>query len=119
MSTPEPEPDAYEQKMERVKMRGGMELRAELAALKPRALQKRAEQMGVEEEQLDDAGDTAAIIALIMAKADEKAAEAVAAQMRKELRALKPRALQRRAEEVGVTDGDLRSDLLGGGHTGI
>ena len=39
------------------------ELRAELAALKPRALQKRAEAIGVDEDALDEAEDAAATIA--------------------------------------------------------
>ena len=43
------------------------ELRAELAALKPRALQKRAEAIGVDEDALDGADDDA-IIELIIAK---------------------------------------------------
>lgn len=40
------------------------ELRAELKALKPRALQKRAEKMGVDEDLLDSAEDNAATIEL-------------------------------------------------------
>ena len=48
MSTPEPEPDAYEQKMERVKMRGGMEqLRIELAGMKLGELKTRAKAVGI------------------------------------------------------------------------
>jgi hypothetical protein len=39
------------------------ELRAELATLKPRALQKRAEAIGVDEDALDEAEDAAATIA--------------------------------------------------------
>ena len=55
-------------------------LRAELSGLKPRALQKRAEALGVDVDALDAADDAAAFIELIMARADELAAEEAAAR---------------------------------------
>ena len=57
------------------------QLRAELLVLKPRALQKRAEEMGVDEDDLDEAEDAAAIVALVVRKVLEEraAAEAEAA----------------------------------------
>ena len=86
-------------------------LRAELAALKPRALQKRAEAVGVNEDALDEATDSDAIVTLIVSKvqAEQEAAQAVAkrAKLEAELMALKPRALQRRAEAEGVTEDQL------------
>ena len=48
-------------------------LEAELAALKPRALQRRAEEAGVDESLLDEAEDAAAIVALIIAKVTQEA----------------------------------------------
>ena len=93
------------------------ELRAELAALRPRALNRRAEEAGVDDDALDSAEDSAQIIALIIAKAEQAAADAaqatgaaVAAQealLREELALLRPRALQRRAEAMGVEEHDL------------
>ena len=56
------------------------ELRAELKALKPRGLQKRAEKMGVDEDLLDSAEDNAATIELCIKKAVADAAEAKAAE---------------------------------------
>ena len=77
-------------------------------AVKTHTLQRRAEEMGVDEGLLDEAGDTAAIIALVMAKADERARKAGRrARLKDELLALKPRALQRRAEAAGVADEEL------------
>ena len=55
------------------------ELRAELTALRPRALQKRAEAAGVSEEDLDAVEDSAEIIELIVQKVAEKEAAAAAA----------------------------------------
>jgi hypothetical protein len=86
------------------------ELRAELAALKPRALQKRAEAIGVDEDALDEAEDAAATIELILARTGTLAAEAAAANLaavRDELKTLKPRALQKRAEDAGVDEDSL------------
>jgi hypothetical protein len=78
-------------------------LRAELEALKPRALQRRAESEGVEEALLEEAEDDAAVVALIV----QARAAVWAGQLRMELRALKPRALQRRAEAEGVGERQL------------
>ena len=90
------------------------ELWAELEGLKPRALQKRAEQMGVDEDALDAAEDAAATIQLIMAVTEGRAAQRVAVaeaerreSLRSELLALKPRALQKRAEEAGIEEEEL------------
>ena len=86
------------------------ELRAELAALKPRALQKRAEAIGVDEDALDEAEDAAATIELIVARTKALAAEAAAASLaalRDELKLLKPRALQKRADDAGVDEDAL------------
>eukprot|EP01047_Picozoa_sp_COSAG01_P046686 COSAG01_NODE_4404_length_5060_cov_11.077202_2_plen_1099_part_01 len=81
----------------------GLELRAELQSLKPRALYRRAEKEGVDESALDGAEDGAAVIELIMARY----AEQRWAPVRSELLALKPRALQKRAEAEGVTEEEL------------
>ena len=43
------------------------ELLAELGAMKLRALQKKAEELGVSEDQLDDAEEKSEVIALILA----------------------------------------------------
>ena len=51
-------------------------LRAELTGLKPRALLKRAEAMGVNEDALDEAEDASATIELILARTEELAAVA-------------------------------------------
>eukprot|EP01046_Picozoa_sp_COSAG06_P056026 COSAG06_NODE_10474_length_1676_cov_2.143310_1_plen_62_part_10 len=47
------------------------ELLAELGAMKLRALQKKAEEIGVGEDQLDDAEEKSEVIALIVQKHDE------------------------------------------------
>ncbi len=84
------------------------ELLAELGAMKMRALQRRAEELGVEDEKLEDAEEKSAVIALIVARLDEQAAEAKRiATLRDELVGMKMRALQRRAEELGVEDEKL------------
>jgi hypothetical protein len=86
------------------------ELLAELGAMKLRALQKKAEELGVGEDQLDDAEEKSEVIALIVQKLDEQAAheEAVRlAALKDELGAMKLRALQKRAEELGVDEDKL------------
>ena len=76
MSTPEPEPDAYEPPLVRVKMRGGTEqMRAELAGMKLGELKKRAKALGIEpaalEERMDEADDPkAAVVEMILAAAE-------------------------------------------------
>eukprot|EP01047_Picozoa_sp_COSAG01_P094902 COSAG01_NODE_25720_length_735_cov_4.264151_1_plen_245_part_11 len=90
--------------------------------MKLRALQKRAEELGVDEDKLDDAEEKAEVIALILelvAKpspdggeeaAAARAAEAEAArlaQLKEELEGMKLRALQKRAEELGVDEDKL------------
>lgn len=56
-------------------------LRAELSELRPRALQRRAEEVGIAEEDLDEADSGEAIVELIVAKvAEEQAAAATAAE---------------------------------------
>ena len=86
------------------------ELLAELGAMKLRALQKKAEELGVGEDQLDDAEEKSEVIALIVQKHDEQPAheEAVRlAALKDELGAMKLRALQKRAEELGVDEDKL------------
>ena len=82
-------------------------LEAELAALKPRALQRRAEEAGVDESLLDEAEDAAAIVALIIAKVTQEADLARLAAVEAELLSLRPRPLQKRAEEAGVDEAEL------------
>ena len=76
-------------------------LRAELAAMKKRAVFKRAEELGVPESDLEEADEAAdpkaAAIALILAHA----------RLRAELAAMKKRAVFKRAEELGVPEADL------------
>eukprot|EP01047_Picozoa_sp_COSAG01_P058655 COSAG01_NODE_6939_length_3431_cov_3.279712_3_plen_755_part_00 len=97
---------------------GAAALRAELAALGPRALCARAEEVGVSEGALDAAVDGAAVIELIMAKkaveaeggervGEEEKEEERGAPLRSEPLALKPRALQKCAEAAGVTEEEL------------
>eukprot|EP01047_Picozoa_sp_COSAG01_P086849 COSAG01_NODE_19718_length_993_cov_10.844519_1_plen_257_part_10 len=83
-----------------------IELRAELEALRSRALYRRAEEAGVSEAGLDAAEDGAAVIELIMARHAEQQQQEEErwAPVRSELLALKPRALQKRAEAEGVTE---------------
>eukprot|EP01043_Picozoa_sp_COSAG02_P012492 COSAG02_NODE_482_length_21409_cov_126.131018_9_plen_349_part_00 len=84
-------------------------LRAELRPLKLRALTKRAELAGVDEDLLDAAEDTASVIELIVATETEKAADAAAKldALRAELSTLALRALTKRAEAMGVVDAKL------------
>ena len=83
-------------------------LLAELSALKPRALKKRAAELGVDEEAIDEADDAddvkGTLIALILDK-EKKNAEAARAQaLRDELETMKPRALKKRARELAVDE---------------
>ena len=73
------------------------ELRAELQALKLRQLQARAEQLGVDEQSLDDAEDKPAVMALILAKVEEQATADEAARraaLKEELGSMKLRPMQ-------------------------
>jgi hypothetical protein len=81
-------------------------LRAELSTLKVRALTKRAEAIGVDDDSLDAAGEASDIVELIVAKEVERAAQesAKVEALRSELRGLKIRALTKRAEEMGVDE---------------
>ena len=86
------------------------ELLAELNGMKLRALQARAEELGVDDDKLDDAEEKPEVIALIVAKLDEQAADAEAERVeaiKAELGGMKLRALQRRAVEVGVPEAKL------------
>ena len=51
------------------------ELLAELNGMKLRALQARAEELGVDDDKLDDAEEKPEVIALIVAKLEEQAAD--------------------------------------------
>jgi len=78
--------------------------------MKLRALQARAEELGVDDDKLDDAEEKPEVIALIVAKLDEQAADAEAERVeaiKAELGGMKLRALQRRAVEVGVPEAKL------------
>ena len=87
------------------------ELRAELSALKPRALKKRAAEVGADEEKIDEADDAddvkGTLIALIVEKEEAAAGAARIRALRTELEAMKPRALKKRAAEVGVDEEKL------------
>ena len=89
-------------------------LRAELSALKVRALTQRAEAEGVDEGSLDAAGDVDDIVELIIARRVEQAVRDAAQEvaLRAELSGMKLRALTKRAEEVGVDETEL--DEAGG-----
>eukprot|EP01047_Picozoa_sp_COSAG01_P047253 COSAG01_NODE_4498_length_4973_cov_5.248461_4_plen_100_part_01 len=85
-------------------------LLAELQGMKMRALQKKAEALSVNEDRLDDAEEKAEVIALIVAKvAERRAADETArvARVKEELEGMKLRALQKRAEELGVDEDKL------------
>ena len=91
--------------------------------LKPRALKKRAAELGVDAEKIDEADDAddvkGTIIALIQdavaqagGEEDDAAAKAAAEAarleaLRKELQGMKPRALKKRAAEDGVDQEQL------------
>ena len=85
-------------------------LLAELQGMKMRAVQRKAEALGVDEERLDDAEEKSEVIALILAKVEEGRAAAEAARiarLKEELGGMKMRALQKKAEELGVDDEKL------------
>ncbi len=88
-------------------------LREELNWLKPRALKKRARECGVDEQKLDEADDAVdvkgTIVTLIVDKALENSAarEVEAADLQKELLALKVRALKARAAKEGVDEAQI------------
>eukprot|EP01047_Picozoa_sp_COSAG01_P030191 COSAG01_NODE_2097_length_8434_cov_116.410678_3_plen_1492_part_00 len=85
-------------------------LRTELEAQKPSALKKRAREVGVDPERLDEADDAddvkGAVVALILEKerqlAEEEARAAAVQALLAELTPLKPRALKKRALASGV-----------------
>ena len=79
---------------------GEAALRADLSSLKIGALARRATEMGVADDLVDEADDVEALVELIVAakaEADDNA-------MRAELSSLKIGALARRATEMGVAD---------------
>jgi hypothetical protein len=80
---------------------------AELAGMKLSAIKKRAKEVGVDEQRLeeaDDADDTkAAVISLIV----EQEREGKVAQLRAELAGMKLSAIKKRAKEVGVDEQKL------------
>ena len=85
------------------------QLKDELSGMKLRALQKRAEELGINEDTLDEAEEKSEVIALILA-ATAAAAEAETtrlAQLKDELSGMKLRALQKRAEELGINEDTL------------
>ena len=83
------------------------ELRAELAAMKVKALKKRAKEAGVDEEKIEDADDAhdvkSTVIELIVAAERGATLE----KLRAELSAMKVTALKKRAKEVGVDEEKL------------
>ena len=94
------------------------ELRAELAAMKVKALKKRAKEAGVDEEKIEDADDAddvkSTVIELIVAAERGATLE----KLRAELSAMKVTALKKRAKEVGVDeekleDADDEDDVKG------
>jgi len=100
----------------------GVELLAELGAMKLSALWKRAEELGIDEDTLDEAEEKSEVIALILAAmatpVEDGAAKAEAeveaetkatrlAQLKDELSGMKLRALQKRAEELGINEDTL------------
>jgi hypothetical protein len=100
----------------------GVELLAELGAMKLSALWKRAEELGIDDDTLDEAEEKSEVIALILAAmatpVEDGAAKAEAeveaetkatrlAQLKDELSGMKLRALQKRAEELGINEDTL------------
>ena len=87
------------------------ELRAELAAMKVKALKKRAKEAGVDEAELEEADDAddvkSTLIALIVAR--ERVPEP-AEQLREELAGMKPSALKKHAKKVGVEQHKLEAE---------
>jgi len=77
-------------------------VRAELKRMKLRALQQRAEELGVGQEQLDDAEDKSEVIDLVLAALADEAQRHAA--LKDELTGMKLRVLQKRAEELGVDE---------------
>ena len=81
-----------------------------MQGLRLRQLQARAQQLGVAEEALDDAEEKSEVIALILAQVEEQAAAEAAtrrARLEEELGGMKLRALQRKAEQLGVDQAKL------------
>eukprot|EP01048_Picozoa_sp_COSAG05_P013759 COSAG05_NODE_1495_length_4710_cov_19.079592_4_plen_228_part_00 len=68
-----------------------------------RAPQQRAEEFGADQSQLDEAEDKAQVATLAAAAAETERSTA----LKEELAAMKLRALQRRAEELGVDESEL------------
>lgn len=81
------------------------ELLAELRGMTLGQLLEKAELVGVDDAALDDAGEEQEVVALIVAQLEEQlAAEeaARAAWLREELSSMKPRAVYRKAQQLGV-----------------
>ena len=87
-------------------------LRAELKRMKLRALQQRAEELGVGQEQLDDAEDKSEVIDLVLAALADEAQRHAA--LKDELTGMKLRVLQKRAEELGVDEQVLNDAVAKG-----
>ena len=90
---------------------GEASLSSELQGLGLKALRKRAKDMGVTAEQLEDAMDEDeakdAVIALILAvrtSTDDQVEDSATAALRQELSGLKLKALKSRARELGVSE---------------
>ena len=79
---------------------------AELSGMRIRALNARAEELGVPAHKLDEAEDTpdtkGALVSLIIGRMKEQENARRLAQQRVELGALRIRALTKRAEELGI-----------------
>eukprot|EP01046_Picozoa_sp_COSAG06_P022819 COSAG06_NODE_1787_length_8398_cov_5.335944_5_plen_549_part_00 len=114
MASPPPDPN-YMVVYDLPETSGSATLRAELSALKPKALKTRAREGGVSEELLEDADDAddvkSALIQLILdataSKTDRERAGRQA--LESELAELKPKALKKRARSSGVGE-DLLED---------
>lgn len=92
---------------------------AELESLKLRQLTTRAEELGVDDDKLDDAEGKTEVIELILARLAEKAAEDSGRleELKKELEGMKLRALTKKATEMGVDedkldDAEEKSDVI-------
>jgi hypothetical protein len=83
------------------------ELLAELQATKLQALVKRAEEVGVDKDKLNDAEDKAEVIELILQKTADTKKMADTTELLAELQATKLQALVKRAEELGVEQDKL------------
>lgn len=94
---------------------GHVDQRAVLEGMKLKALKRRARDVGVDEEQLEDVDDEddvkASVIGLILGKLQQQAAGLLPdeQELRKELGAMKLKALKKRAKEIGV-DGERLED---------